>query len=650
MMTAALGPALVYPLNVEWLMRGDFSVHFFGWHLYRSGPWTLPLGATPHLMWPMGGSVGLTDSIPMASVVFKLFDSLLPPVFQFIGMWLVLSFFLQGVFGALLMQLATPRPALQWLGAMLFVLSPPLIIRFGHPALTAHWLLLAALWLALKADAPRVSLGRALAWAGVGAMTAAVQPYLLPMVLTIAGAVSLRQCLAAPRQVLAIALHGTLVLAAVWMALWQSGSLMVPGADGLTIGGFGAYSANLLTFIMPTESQTLLAPGLIGYASPSQYEGYSYLGAGVLLLGAIVAGSLVASPRPAAWWAAARPHLPLLAGLLVMAAMAVGPVVTAGPRTLLTYDSQWWGPLTAFRSNGRMIWALHYAVVTVIAFAATRFAPRTALALLGLAVAVQAMDVAGMSRDVKSAGDYGFRDPLESRFWTVAPPHYERLVLVPPNLCDRDGAVNYRAFALVAGRHGLALNAGGASRHDTRRTAEYLRGAAAGDPRRPGHAGIALCGAARSVANARARRCATRPDLCGRGWIWRVLLERELRAVAARVRGAGRRTARPIADALTAGTAVVACPRLRLIWLTTCTEAPTRRATRCIRATTVLAGGAAAVPDTACRCAGADDGDAARRRGDRQGHARPCPIDLRRVGCLLVDASAGRGTGVRLPS
>ena len=473
LMTAALGPELVYPLNVEWLLRGDFSVHFFGWHLYRSGPWTLPLGATPHLMWPMGGSVGLTDSIPLAAVVFKLFSAWLPPLFQFIGMWLVLSAALQGVFGALLMQLATPRPVLQWLGAMLFVLSPPLIIRFGHPALTAHWLLLAALWLALQADADRVSRRRAVAWAALGAVTAAVQPYLLPMVLTIAGAASVRQLLAAPRQVLSIALYGVVALAATWVGLWQSGSLMVPGGDGLTIGGFGAYSANLLTFIMPTESQTLLAPGYFRAATPTQYEGYSYLGAGVLMLCLVVAIARLAAPRPRAWWAAARPHLPLVAGLLFLAAMAVGPVVTAGSRTLLTYDSAWWGPLTTFRSNGRMIWALHYAIVTALAFAAARFTPRAALVVLGLAVAVQAADVAGMSRDVHSAGDYGFRDPLESRFWTVAPPHYERLVLVPSNLCDRNGAVDYRPFALVAGRFGLALNAGGASRHDVRRTAAY---------------------------------------------------------------------------------------------------------------------------------------------------------------------------------
>ena len=73
--------------------------------------------------------------------------------FQFIGLWLVLSFALQGVFGALLMQLATPRPTLQLLGATLLILSPPLIFRILHAALTAHWLLLAALWLCLRHDA-----------------------------------------------------------------------------------------------------------------------------------------------------------------------------------------------------------------------------------------------------------------------------------------------------------------------------------------------------------------------------------------------------------------------------------------------------------------------------------------------------------------
>jgi hypothetical protein len=465
-MTAALGPSVVHPGNVDWLMRGDFSLHFLGWHLYRTGPWTLPLGATPLLIWPVGSSVGLTDSIPIAAFGFKLLGPVLPPVFQFIGLWLVSCFALQGVFGALLMQRATPRPSLQFLGALLFVLSPPLVFRFGHAALSAHWLLLAALWLCLADDADTPSHRRAAGWALLTALAAAIQPYLLLMVVVLLAAALLRQGLANPRALPRIALHGMLAMGAAWVALWQSGSLMVPSEQGLTLGGFGAYSTNLLALVMPTEGRSLLSPGPIPYASPLQYEGYAYLGAGVLLLVGVTA---IALRRPALSWRL----LPLIAALLFLALMALGPAVTAGPRTLFTYDGSWWGPLTIFRTNGRMIWPLFYGVVTAGAFAATRFGHRTALALLALSVTIQGADVAGMSRFVSEVRSHGFHDPLNSRFWRVAPPHYRRLVLVPSNLCDRNGFVDYLPFALLAGRHGLAINAGATARYDVRRAATY---------------------------------------------------------------------------------------------------------------------------------------------------------------------------------
>src|SRR4029453_3125742 len=108
-MTFVLGPSLVDPTNIDWLMHADYRLHFLGWHLYRGGPWPLPIGASPLLILPVGSSIGLTDAIPIVGIPLKLLSGVLPAHFQFIGLWLVLSFALQGVFGALLMQLATPR-------------------------------------------------------------------------------------------------------------------------------------------------------------------------------------------------------------------------------------------------------------------------------------------------------------------------------------------------------------------------------------------------------------------------------------------------------------------------------------------------------------------------------------------------------------
>jgi hypothetical protein len=470
---AWLGPLMVDPTRVEWLMRGDYALHFFGWHMYRTGPWTWPVGATPLLLWPIGSSVGLTDSIPAASMLLKPFDAVLPPFFQFIGPWLVLSFALQGFFGVLLLRLATTKPALQLLGAAILMLSPPLMFRVGHAALTSHWLLLASLWLALRADTGVPSRRIALWWGGICLLAAATQPYLLLMVIVLMTAAHARQVWCAPRRVASVLASGALALAASYVALWQSGSLMVRAEEGLTIGGFGAWSTNVLSFVMPTQGPTLFFPGWFGEANFEQYEGYAYLGAGTLLLAAVALAFRLRHVFSRDWWRGRAQHLPLGVGLMFLAVMALGPHVNAGTQTLFSYDASWWGPLRIFRTNGRMIWPVFYVTTVAVLFAITRFRHRTALALLSMAVALQAADVHGLARRMADAGTAGFRDPLENPFWTVVPPHYRQMVLVPPNICAYDHGVDHTALALRAGEFGMGINAGLAARYDVRRAEQY---------------------------------------------------------------------------------------------------------------------------------------------------------------------------------
>ena len=328
-MTAALGPSLVDPTNIEWLMHHDYRLHHLGWHLYRYGPWTFPLGATPLLIWPIGSSIGLTDSMPIVAIWLKALSPLLPTDFQFIGLWLVLSFALQGVFGALLMRLATPRPELQLLGATMLILSPPLIFRILHAALTAHWLILAALWLSLKQDAAQPTTRNGWAWALLLAASAATQPYIMFMIAVLLAAALVRQLLAAPRRILRITANGAIAAAAAGLSLWQSGSLMVPSEAGLEVGGFGSWSTNLLAFIMPTEGRSLFWRGPIFYAHPGQYEGYAYLGAGLLLLGVVAIVGRPFARRPVAW-ARLGQYIPLLLALVFLEVMALGQNVTLG--------------------------------------------------------------------------------------------------------------------------------------------------------------------------------------------------------------------------------------------------------------------------------------------------------------------------------
>jgi hypothetical protein len=70
-----------------------------------------------------------------------------------------------------------------------------------------------------------------------------------------------------------------------------------------------------------------------------------------------------------------------------------------------------------------------------------------------------------------------WESPLRTAaFWTAAAPQYRHISLYPTNLCaPPQTAIDYHAFALVAGRFGNTLNAGQATRLDATRVADYCR-------------------------------------------------------------------------------------------------------------------------------------------------------------------------------
>ncbi|RKZ54101.1 MAG: hypothetical protein DRR16_00905 [Candidatus Parabeggiatoa sp. nov. 3] len=139
---------MVDPTQINWLMRRDWQWHFMGWHFFRHEPWHFPVvGKISGIIFPVGTSIGLTDSIPLFALLFKPFTALLPRDFQYIGLWFLTCFTLQGVFAALLIRLRSQNLLIIAIGSLFFVLSPILLIRLNHAALCAHWLLLAGLWL-----------------------------------------------------------------------------------------------------------------------------------------------------------------------------------------------------------------------------------------------------------------------------------------------------------------------------------------------------------------------------------------------------------------------------------------------------------------------------------------------------------------------
>ena len=109
-LTGALLGALVFlvlygvrvldPVCVDWILNNpspDPSQHYLGWVFYRRSGWHLPyLGTNYSAIYPYRTSILYTDSIPLLAVVCKLLGGVLPARFQYLGLWGLFCYAMQG--------------------------------------------------------------------------------------------------------------------------------------------------------------------------------------------------------------------------------------------------------------------------------------------------------------------------------------------------------------------------------------------------------------------------------------------------------------------------------------------------------------------------------------------------------------------------
>jgi len=141
-----IGPSVLDPTHLGWLMQGDGAQHVLGWLFFRHEPWTFPLGVVSSFGYPVGTTVGFTDAIPWVAIVAKGLSPLLRVDFQYFGLWLGLCCFLQGALGVRIVQELSSSPLIQLLGGAFFIIDPLLF----RATVGAHWLILGVIWLHVR--------------------------------------------------------------------------------------------------------------------------------------------------------------------------------------------------------------------------------------------------------------------------------------------------------------------------------------------------------------------------------------------------------------------------------------------------------------------------------------------------------------------
>lgn len=358
-----IGPRVLDPTNIAWLGEGDAATHYMGWAFFRSSPWTFPLGMNPSYGLELGSGIIFSDSNPLLAFLFKPFSGWLPETFQYFGLWLLACFILQAWFAWKLLGLLTPSLWIRLLGAGLFVFSPPMFLRMGgHLSLSGHFLILAALYLALRPGLQK----RRLAWGVLLAATALVHAYLLAMVALIWLADLASQAIKGrlSRRDALIELGGLFLLVA--FCCWQAGYFSVGG--GTVSGGYGLYRLNVLSLVDPSGWSYIVRDLPEG---PGDYEGFNYLGLGVLILAICAAAALLQGNTGLV--SAVRHR-----GLLLWALFGLTLFSLTNTLGIGVLDVHYWLPgsleklANVFRASGRMFWPVFYAIVFAVIFLVIR--------------------------------------------------------------------------------------------------------------------------------------------------------------------------------------------------------------------------------------------------------------------------------------
>jgi hypothetical protein len=418
-----------------WTMpQQDERMALMGYRYFLDEGWHWPVFVNHAIDVPYATSVAFNDCIPLWALINKAVATVVPPWGElsesaYLGLWHALVYSLQATLGVACLRALGHR---SWragiVTALFFLAVPAWIFRYGHPALSAHWIELWALWLYLLTPSQaRTPTRLGVAMLGQLTVAALITPYHPIMSLGIFVASLLRS-----RDLRSIAIWFPLGVACVALATWFAGYFSGEGSVGQW--GFARQSTNTLSWLIPVRS------GIVGdgrwianvMATDWQWEGYAYLGLGYLgLLGLFV-------PHIKTLRGVIHRHRFLFAVAVVFGLLALSNHIYFGSYEIASYRIPWflkWFALQ-FRAPGRFVWIPMYVVIVfLLHWGFTRFTTPRRFAVMVVLLVIQLIDARGEWKVQRDSTSGPHASVLEHDAWRHLIHAHHAVVIEPTFAC-----------------------------------------------------------------------------------------------------------------------------------------------------------------------------------------------------------------------
>lgn len=443
--------------NIGWLFGGDPMTYYLSAAFFQQSPWIFPPGLNPHYGLEIPSAIGLADAIPLMGFIFKALYGFTGATVQYLGLWLLVCFTLQGTFGWLLAGQFTQSRVIKLSTTLLVLFMPAFLarsIQFNHFPLSGHFLILAGLVIYFRP----ITQSRWLMWVGLTSVAVLCNTYIFAMVFGIWIADVCARAFRSEQNWFILVKEAFLVIVTVLVMLWLSG-LFALDSDGYAANGFGLYRANLLSILDSTPSRTrwsyFLPP--TPKVSPNN-NAPNFLGSGLLLLLFVtmlvsILKRVLPPWRSRTWF--------LIAASMLMALFSLSNRISIGSfEFVIPISDNMQNTASILRDSGRFMWPISYLlVVGVVNLLSNHVNRRTAVCIFFAAAAIQVVDTrsgwAGVSESIASRRQESWPTTLKSPFWDRAGRAYMNVRQMPSgNYRPRYAEIAY--FALI---HHMRTNA-----------------------------------------------------------------------------------------------------------------------------------------------------------------------------------------------
>jgi hypothetical protein len=389
------GAGILNPYYQDWLLIGDdLSQIHISWLFYLHSPWQFPLGVVNNLFYPYQMGISQVNAIPAFALIFKAFSFLFKGDFQYVGLFGFINFLLQAIFGILILRKATESFILRIIGVLFIIFAPIMLYRtIHHIALTSHWFILAGLYLALlkyENYAVRWEIGK---WSLLMVLAILIMPYFVVMLVIILSFSILANFKTDRKTVLRSTALFLVPCAAGVTAIKIIGALS--NADQAPRFLQWENSFNFNAFFNPLGWSAVL--GDLKHAGPYQYEGFAYLGLGVIL---ILTAAFVLTVTQ---WVKNRESVKsifnkftlLVLGLFLTSVLcSTGGLFSFGDHIFFLWQIPYIKFINFFRGTGRFIWIAVYILTFFALFKLIKFPKKQILIpFLILCAAIQIRDM-----------------------------------------------------------------------------------------------------------------------------------------------------------------------------------------------------------------------------------------------------------------